>query len=226
MVPQQKMKIPVYFLPGLAANPSIFKNIKLDTDIFDMYYLEWMIPYYNESIVDYALRFCKEIKHENAVLIGVSFGGIIAQEMGLVRCFKKIIIISSVKNRDELPIHLQLAGKTKAYKLVPTSLFAQNIDLLSKFAFNKTITKRLDLYKLYLSITDKRYLDWAIEQVVLLKQVSHDPNLIHIHGDLDTIFPINNIKDCVVVKGGTHVMILNKHKWLNENLPKLINDQE
>ena len=63
---QQKTKIPVYFLPGLAANQSIFKNIKLDTDIFDMYYLEWMIPYYNESIVDYALRFCKEIKHDNA----------------------------------------------------------------------------------------------------------------------------------------------------------------
>ena len=220
---QQKTKIPVYFLLGLAANQSIFKNIKLDTDIFDMYYLEWMIPYYNESIVDYALRFCKEIKHENAVLIGVSFGGIIAQEMSLVRRFKKIIIISSVKNRDELPMHLQLAGKTKAYKLVPTSLFAQNIDLLSKFVFNKTITKRLDLYKLYLSITDKRYLDWAIEQVVLWRQTAHDPNLIHIHGDLDTIFPINNIKDCIVVKGGTHVMILNKYKWLNQNLPDLIN---
>ena len=188
-----------------------------------MYYLEWMIPYYNESIVDYALRFCKEIKHDNAVLIGVSFGGIIAQEMSLVRRFKKIIIISSVKNRDELPMHLQLAGKTKAYKLVPTSLFAQNIDLLSKFVFNKTITKRLDLYKLYLSITDKRYLDWAIEQVVLWGQTAHDPNLIHIHGDLDTIFPINNIKDCIVVKGGTHVMILNKYKWLNQNLPDLIN---
>jgi len=221
-VSQQKTKIPVYFLPGLAANQSIFKNIKLDTDIFDMYYLEWMIPYYNESIVDYALRFCKEIKHENAVLIGVSFGGIIAQEMSLVRRFKKIIIISSVKNRDELPMHLQLAGKTKAYKLVPTSLFAQNIDLLSKFVFNKTITKRLDLYKLYLSITDKRYLDWAIEQVVLWGQTAHDPNLIHIHGDLDTIFPINNIKDCIVVKGGTHVMILNKYKWLNQNLTDLI----
>jgi hypothetical protein len=80
------------------------------------------------------------------------------------------------------------------------------------------------LYKLYLSITDKRYLDWAIEQVVLWRQLAHDPNLIHIHGDLDTIFPINNIKDCVVVKGGTHVMILNKYKWLNENLPKLINN--
>ena len=221
---KQNTKIPVYFLPGLAANPSIFKNIKLDPDVFESYYLEWMIPYYNESIVDYALRFCGEVKHENAVLIGVSFGGIIAQEMSLVCQFKKIIIISSVKNRDELPLHFQLAGKTKAYKLVPTSLFAQNIDLLSKFAFNKTIVKRLDLYKLYLSITDKRYLDWAIEQVVLWEQTAYDPNLVHIHGDLDTIFPIDNIKDCIVVKGGTHVMILNKYRWLNENLPKLINN--
>jgi pimeloyl-ACP methyl ester carboxylesterase len=207
-VPKKITKTPIYFLPGLAANPSIFKNIKLAPDAFETFYLEWMIPDHNESIVDYALRFCDKVKHENAVLVGVSFGGIIAQEMGLVRQFKKIIIISSVKTRDELPLHLQLVGKTKAYKLVPTSLFAQNIDL----------------YKLYLSITDKRYLDWAIEQVVLWDQTTYDPNLIHIHGDLDSIFPIENIKDCIVVKGGTHVMILNKYKWLNENLPKLINN--
>jgi pimeloyl-ACP methyl ester carboxylesterase len=223
-VPLKNTKIPVYFLPGLAANPSIFKNIKLDPDAFETFYLEWMIPYDTESIVDYALRFCDKVKHDNAVLIGVSFGGIIAQEMSLVRQFKKIIIVSSVKTRDELPLHLQLAGKTKAYKLVPTSLFAQNIDLLSKFAFTKTIVKRLDLYKLYLSITDKRYLDWAIEQVVLWNQTTYNPNLIHLHGDLDTIFTIENIKDCIVVKGGTHVMIISKYKWLNENLPKLINN--
>ena len=223
-MPLKNTKIPVYFLPGLAANPSIFKNIKLDTDTFETFYLEWMIPNDNETIVNYALRFCDKVKHDNAVLIGVSFGGIIAQEMNLVRQFKKIIIVSSVKTRDELPLHLQLAGKTKAYKLVPTSLFAQNIDLLSKFAFTKTIVKRLDLYKLYLSITDKRYLDWAIKQVVLWDQITYDPNLIHIHGDLDTIFPIEKIKDCIVVKGGTHVMILNKYKWLNKNLPKLINN--
>jgi len=107
-VPLKNTKIPVYFLPGLAANPSIFKNIKLDPDTFETFYLEWMIPYDNESIVDYALRFCDKVKHENAVLIGVSFGGIIAQEMNLVRQFKKIIIVSSVKTRDELPLHKQL----------------------------------------------------------------------------------------------------------------------
>ena len=163
---QKETKIPIYFLPGLAANTSIFKNIKLDSDQFELFFLEWMIPFEEESISEYALRFCAKVTHPNAVLIGVSFGGIIAQEMNLVHNFRKIIIISSVKTRQELPLHLQLAGKTKAYKLIPTSFFAQNIDLLSKYAFGKPIVDRLDLYKQYLSITDKRYLDWAVKQVV------------------------------------------------------------
>jgi pimeloyl-ACP methyl ester carboxylesterase len=221
-VHQNETKIPVYFLPGLAANTSIFKNIKLDSDRFEMYFLEWMIPFEEESISDYALRFCSKVNHSNAVLVGVSFGGIIAQEMNLVHNFRKIVIISSVKTRQELPLHLQLAGKTKVYKLMPTSFFAQNIDLLSKYAFGKPIVKRLDLYKQYLSITDKRYLDWAIKQVVSWGQEQSDSNLVHIHGDKDLIFPIENINDSIVVKGGTHIMILNKYKWLNENLPKLI----
>lgn len=219
---QNQTKIPVYFLPGLAANSSIFKKIQLDANAFETHFLEWMIPFEEESISEYAIRFCKKIKHANAILVGVSFGGIIAQEMNLVYKFKKIIIISSVKARHELPLHLQLAGKTKVYKFLPTSLFAQNIDLLSKYAFGKPIVKRLDLYKQYLSITDKRYLDWAIKQVVSWNQETSDPNLVHIHGDQDIIFPIENMKNCIVVEGGTHILILNRYKWLNENLPKLM----
>ena len=60
------------------------------------------------------------------------------------------------------------------------------------------------------------------KQVVSWNQQESDPNLIHIHGDKDLIFPIENITNPIVVKGGTHIMIINKYKWLNENLPKLI----
>jgi type III secretory pathway component EscU len=65
-------------------------------------------------------------------------------------------------------------------------------------------------------------LNWAVEQVILWDRTVVDENVIHIHGDLDDVFPIKNIKNCVVVKGGTHIMILNKYKWLNENLPSII----
>ena len=65
-------------------------------------------------------------------------------------------------------------------------------------------------------------LDWAVEKIILWERTVADENVIHIHGDEDDVFPIKNIQHCIVVKGGTHVMILAKYKWLNENLPKII----
>ena len=58
--------------------------------------------------------------------------------------------------------------------------------------------------------------------MVCWKQDIPLPNVIHIHGEKDGVFPIYNIKGCIKIKGGTHIMIINKYKWFNENLPKLI----
>ncbi len=37
-------KIPVYFMPGLAASSSIFERIELPKDTFEMHLLEWFLP--------------------------------------------------------------------------------------------------------------------------------------------------------------------------------------
>ena len=134
-----------------------------------------------------------------------------------------LIVVSSVKSHHELPKRLKLLKITKAYKILPTSLLG-NIDLLAKYAFGETIKKRVDLYKKYLSVSDKTYLDWSIKQVVCWEQENPHPNAIYIHGDNDMIFTHSCGGDCIVIKGGTHIMIINKYKWFNENLPKLILD--
>ncbi len=215
-------KIPVYFMPGLAASTSIFENIKLPEDQFEMVFLEWFLPNDKESIESYAKRMNENILHENPVLIGVSFGGILVQEMAKLIPTNKVIIISSVKSNTEFPPRLKMAKATKVYKILPTQLLA-NVELLVKYAFGSTIVKkRLKLYEKYLSVRDKKYLDWSIENVLLWPQKSADENTIHIQGDADEVFPIKNIQNCIVVKGGTHIMIINKFKWFNENLPKII----
>jgi pimeloyl-ACP methyl ester carboxylesterase len=215
-------KIPVYFMPGLAAGPTIFENIKLPEDQFEMHFLEWILPNEHEKIEEYALRMIQNIKHENPVLIGVSFGGVLVQEMAKIIQTNKVIIISSVKTNKEFPSRFKIARNTKAYKLIPTQLLA-DIENLVKYAFGDNIvTKRIKLYEKYLSVRDKHYLDWAIETILCWNQKEINEAIIHIHGDEDEVFPIKHIRKCIVVKGGTHIMILNKFKWLNENLPKLI----
>lgn len=213
--------INVYLMPGLAANPTIFEYVKLPEDQFKIHLLEWFIPEKDETIQNYALRMCEKIDQPNVVLLGVSFGGILVQEMAKIIKLKKLIVVSSIKHKHELPKHLQLLRITKAYKILPTQLVS-NIDSLSKFAFGETIKKRIELYKKYLSVSDPRYLDWAIKQVVCWEQESANPDAIYIHGEKDIVFPDSLDGNCIVVKGGTHIMIINKYKWFNENLPKLI----
>jgi pimeloyl-ACP methyl ester carboxylesterase len=214
-------KIPVYFMPGLAASSSIFERIILPESDFEMLLLEWEIPLDNETLPQYAKRMAKKILHPNPVLIGVSFGGILVQEMAKFIDARKVIIISSVKTNLEFPLRMKVAKTTKAYKLIPTNLLA-NVESLTQFSFGEKINQRLKLYEKFLRVRDKRYLDWAIEQIILWERTVVDESVVHIHGDADDVFPINQIQNCIVVKGGTHVMILTKYKWLNENIPKII----
>jgi len=214
-------KIPVYFMPGLAASSAIFENIKLPKDQFEMILLDWDNPKEEESLHNYAKRLCKKITHENPVLIGVSFGGILVQEMAQFVNAKKVIVISSVKSNAEFPRRMKFAKTTQAYKLLPLSLI-NIIERLTKYSFSEKVSNRLKLYEKYLSMRDKNYLAWAIKNVILWDRKIADPNVIHIHGDADEVFPPKYIKDYISVKGGTHIMIVNKYKWLNEKLPKII----
>jgi alpha/beta superfamily hydrolase len=209
-------------MPGMAASPTIFERIQLPADTFEMHLLEWEIPNVGESLVAYAQRIAEKVTHKNPVLIGVSFGGVLVQEMKQFLNPKKVIIISSVKSNTEFPRRFKVAKTTKAYKLIPTTLF-ENIEMLVKFSFGSSIVKqRMALYEKFLAVRDKRYLDWAIEQIINWNRIAIDEEIIHIHGEEDEVFPAKNIKKFIPVKGGTHIMILSKYKWLNENLPKII----
>ena len=213
--------IHVYFMPGMAANPSIFENIKLPENIFKTHWLEWEIPLDNESLLNYALRMSKKVTHQKSVLIGVSFGGILVQEMSKFLDLKKLIIISSVKCKKELPWRMKIAKFTKAYKMIPKNLTA-DVDKLAKYAFGKVATKRIELYRKYLSVNDPKYLSWAVKQVILWEQETPIKDVIHIHGEKDGIFPTRHLSNYIEVKGGTHIMVINKYKWFNENLPSII----
>jgi len=214
-------KIHVYFMPGMAANPSIFKHIQLPKEQFEQHLLSWFVPNKNMTLSEYALKMTESINHENIVLVGVSFGGMLVQEIAKHIATRKVIVVSSVKHESELPKRMLFAKYTKIHKLLPTGL-VNNVELLAKYAFGETVNKRLELYEEYLSLRDKYYIDWSIDQIVNWKPSYCPECLVHIHGEKDNVFPIGNIKDCIPVKNGTHTMIIHRAKWFNEHLPAII----
>jgi pimeloyl-ACP methyl ester carboxylesterase len=215
-------KTPIYFMPGLAADSKVFENITLDLEKYNIHYLNWILPLeVYESIPAYALRLSEEIKEKNPVLIGVSFGGIIVQELAQFVNPKKVIIISSVKHEDELPKRFKYLKITKGYKLFPTKAIENFEDYLG-FFLGKSLKKRADLYQKYLSVRNEKYLKWAVHSILQWEQKNPVKNVTHIHGTNDAVFPIKNIKNATEIKGGTHIMILTKAKKLSKIIDAIL----
>jgi len=218
-------KTVIYFMPGLAASPKIFENLSLPTDQYELYYLTWLKPLsIKESLANYAKRLCKEIKHSNIVLIGVSFGGIVIQEMSKYVDVKKLIIISSIKSYNEFSNNFRFAKKLKAYSLFPTKVIS-NFDKFKYFFIGKYLKKKAKLYETYLSERDELYLNWSIRNVLLWKQEYPIEGLVHIQGTKDPIFPVKKIKNYIAIKGGTHAMILLRAKKISKIIQTTLTDK-
>jgi len=212
--------IHVYLMPGMSANSLIFEKIKFPEN-FKLHKLDWINPDIDESIENYAKRLSEKIVHKNPVLIGVSFGGILVQEISKIVKVDKLIIISSIKCNKEMPSHMKFGKITKSYKLLPVK-WINDFESLISFVLGPKIKKRVDLYRKYLSVRDENYLSWSLREMIEWKQSKPLKNIIHIHGTKDLVFPTLYIKNFIKVPRGDHAMILKRAEWINQNLPKMI----
>jgi len=213
--------IHVYCVPGMSAKPTIYEYITLPPEQYEIHWIAWKMPEKHEPLTDYSKRLCAEIKHENPVLIGVSLGGMVVQEMQKYIKVRKLILISTLESKYERPAYMNFGRRTKLYKLLPTSL-VKYMKRFESWPLGKFIKTQLRTYNRYIHRDEKAYLDWAIEQVLYWDQEKPLPGVVHIHGDSDHIFPIKYIKKCFTVHGATHLLVIYRFRWLNQHLPSLI----
>lgn len=213
----------VYFMPGLAASSKIFEHIRLPKEQYELHFLEWLIPEtVNESIENYCKRLAKNIVHKDPILVGVSFGGMIVQELSKIIPVQKIVVISSIKNNQEKPRHFIILQRTRFYKLFPSGKISKSKGFPTFGLSNGALKRKIELYNKYLGIKDKIYLEWAIFNVLHWKAKENNTKMIHIHGSDDEIFPSKYIKNSIIIKGGTHAMIITKAKKISNTLEQFI----
>lgn len=215
----------IYFMPGMAANCDIFENIKLANTKFTLHYLEWLEPEINESLQEYCKRIVTKITNPNPILIGVSFGGIVVQEIAKIINVEKVIIISSVKDPSEFPKRILWAKKWKLYRFFPTSHVNLFENLTKKLVSSEKIRYRIEMYQKYLSVRSVNYLDWAFKNVILWENQNPVPNVYHLHGTKDHIFPHKRIKNAHFLENGTHVMVLVNARWINKKLEEILEEE-
>lgn len=205
----------IYQISGLGANQNAFKNLKISPD-FELIDLPWLQPEMNETLPHYAERMAAKINpNEEYMLMGLSFGGIIAKEINQFLHPKFNFLISTVKSRDELPFFMRFSSTTHLHKLIPSS-FLTSDGLLSYAVFRKLYSAKMpDMHDIFV-YRDPYYLKWSMDRIVNWQNDGIWENFLHIHGEKDIVFPASNIKQSVLIKEGTHVMIMNKAKKISE----------
>ena len=202
----------IYCISGLGTDEKIFRNLSVPG--YELEHIPWLTPNNKETIIDYAKRMMVFITDAHPVILGVSFGGMIAIEIAKMREVKKIILISSIKTTSEMPSWMKIAGRLKLHKIFPV----RSNKLTEKFDDAQLGVSNVEekiLVDHYRKITDPVYQSWAIDKVLNWRNHSYPHTIVHIHGDKDKVFPIRKIRSTYVIEGGSHIMILNKAQQIS-----------
>ncbi len=205
----------IYCISGLGADEKIFSNLRISG--YELRYIPWIRPHKKESIHGYAKRMGEHIKEKSAVLLGVSFGGMMGIEIAKQIPLQKLIIVSSIKSVNELPSWMKTAGKLKLDKIVPVSLHKYT-EKIGNARLGVSTKEEKEMVRAYRKNADLVFVNWAITQILNWKNDWQPDNIIHIHGDKDKIFPVRKINPTHIVKDGTHMIIYNRAKELSQLL--------
>ena len=209
----------IYCISGFGADERVFS--KLDFGEHFVHFNSWLNPLKKESIAAYAKRMSEKIQHENPILTGLSFGGIMSIEIAKIIKTQKVILISSVKSFHEIPLWMRLAGKSKLNKFFPLESF-RIFEPIQNYNLGIENSDELKLVREYRRSIGQQYTDWAIHQILHWKNEWQPENLAHIHGGKDHIFPIKNIKADYIIPDGGHFMIMNRAEKINGILKELL----
>ena len=203
----------VYIFSGLGADKRVFQN--MDFSFCNAAFIEWIAPLANETIEHYASRLLCQITHERPILIGLSFGGMMAVEVAKLIETEKIILIASAKNKNEVPPYYRFAGNLKLHKILPAKLLKMP-NLFSFWFFGIENKEDKNVLRAILKDTNESFLSWAIDAIVTWKNTTAVENLFQIHGSADRILPLKYVNTDMTVEGGGHFMTLNKAQKLIE----------
>jgi pimeloyl-ACP methyl ester carboxylesterase len=209
-------KTPIYLISGLGADARIFQNIDFenlqyfkDKQPLEPVHIHWISSEKNETIAEYARRLSAQITTENPIVLGVSFGGIMAAEIAKQLPCAHIILVATVKTRSEIAFLYRFLGALKLHKILPMALYKYANPVTNWFFGMKTNEEKV-LLKNILQDTDTAFLRWAIDAVLTWQNETPPENCTHFHGTNDHIFPIKNLEtQHISVENGGHLMVFN-----------------
>ncbi|HMI60485.1 MAG TPA: alpha/beta hydrolase [Puia sp.] len=210
----------IYCISGLGADQQIFSHLKIPG--VRLLHLAWLIPFSDESIEAYALRMKAGIDGDDPILLGVSFGGMMAVEIAKYYPAATVILVSSIGSRHALPWWMSICGRWGLNRLMPARP-GKGIRWLENYYLSVETPEDARLANEFRGKTDPHYLKWALDRIVNWRNEWIPSQLYHLHGSRDRMFPLRRVKATHVVREAGHFMVNNRAGEISNILDKILN---
>ena len=214
----------IYLLPGLGADARMYEpqlKVLRNTKV-----LEHFVPEKKDTLATYAQKISTQIDTTTPyILIGTSLGGMVAMELSKILQPDKVILLASVKARSELPIWMRSMKYLNAHKLMSGKNFRDLSNANIRRLISKRDTRVAQLLRDMHDSANLEFIEWAINAIVKWKSPQEiRPDIIHLHGTADRLFPFRNAKNAIPIKGGSHVMNLTQPHDINRVLLEILEE--
>lgn len=212
----------VCLIPGLGVDERMFAFLPIDPAL-QQTVIKWVTPLPQEKLEHYAARLLPQVPvTENLILIGVSFGGILAVELAKLLNPILVIIIFSIKTCRELPWYYKPASVLRLPYLLPIQ-WGKYLYPLQNFLFGVTSTTSQKLLRQMIREMSIPFVRWALTQIAGWQNITLVPNLIHFHGTHDKLFPIRYLRNFTPIPDGGHLMVVTQGAYLSKLIDEKIN---
>lgn len=209
----------VYLLSGLGVDGRVFNNIDLQE--YQPQLIEWIPFLRNEDISQYAQRLSAQVE-PHSILIGLSFGGMIAIEIAKHISISKIILLSSASNFKQIPWLFRLCDWSKFIKLLPKN-FIFEANPVTFWLFGITRRHEKILLSQILADTNYDFFVRAIQQITQWKNITTNTKIIHLHGTKDRLLqqPLDgSFARKYQIKNGGHFMVITHSEEIKDIIQK------
>jgi pimeloyl-ACP methyl ester carboxylesterase len=205
-----QVKTTIYFFPGQGSDKRIFDSLRVDP-FYELKYIEYGTPDKDATLAGFAKQLSSQIDTTGKfILVGVSLGGMICSELCEIVKPEKTIIISSAKNRNELPFRYRFQKAIPLYKLFPGKALLAGAKIAQPLV-EPDRNKNKETFKSMLYAKDPVYVKRTIGLIINWDRKNNSGKIYHIHGNNDHTLPLKKIKEPDhVLDNGSHMMTLTR----------------
>lgn len=198
-------KLIIYGIGGLGADKRVFQYLQCQCEFK---FIPWLQPNPSESLDAYAQRFKTQIDtNKPFILLGVSFGGILVNELCRFIKPEKIVLISTAQSKQQIPLIFRAFGKLGFLNIIPNLFIKPPLPILN-LLFSLKQKEHKQLLNKIIEDTDPAFIKWALIKVLNWKPKYNEIESIIVHGKNDRLIkPPSNLSQIHLMDGGHFIVV-------------------